>query len=252
MSRSWYRLLFDGRLGKFWVENYLSERWKLYTEKEIAFLKESLNKGITLDLCCGPGRHSAPLSSHCKVVSLDLSRYLLSVLKDRCQDERLCENLNLTRADMRLLPFKPDSFDNVINLQTSFGYFSDEENELVLREVSRLLKHEGIFVLEMANPGWIMSNFQRRGWDETEGFYLLEERGLNWERKRMSNRWILIDKKEGGINELRVDHRLYDLNELEELLMKVGLEVVSAFGSAERERFDEISSRRILIVSKKS
>jgi len=238
-------------LSKFWVESYFSEEWKSYTEKEMALLREVLKKGVVLDLCCGPGRHSIPLSSYSEVVSFDLSEYLLSALKKRSKDEGFYKNLNLVQGDIKKLPFKSDFFDDVINLQTSFGYFTDEENELVLQEVSRILKSNGVFVMEIANPGWITANFQAKGWNETDSFYVLEERNMDWKRKRMSSRWILIDKKEKEITEMPVDHRLYDLDELSELLMKAGFEIVNVFGSPEKEEFHSTKSRRIYLVSRK-
>jgi len=251
VSSLWYKELFDRRLSQFWIENYSSETWKSYTEKEIVFLRGVLKRGVVLDLCCGPGRHSVPLSSLSRVVSFDLSRYLLSALRERSRSAGSYENVNLVEGNMKLLPFKSGFFDDVINLQTSFGYFSDEENERVLHEISRVLKPRGVFVLEMANPGWILANFQPRGWDETGSFLVLEERCLDWKMKRMRSRWILIDKKHREISEMSVDDRLYDLNELKELLVKAGFEIFSAFGSAEKEEFHVTKSRRILLVAKK-
>ena len=251
MSSLWYKELFDRRLSRFWAENYASEKWKSHTEKEIAFLRGVLKRGVVLDLCCGPGRHSVPLSSLGRVVSFDLSRGLLSALREKSRDVGSYRNANLVEGNMKRLPFKSGFFDDVINLQTSFGYFSDEENEQVLDEVSRVLKPRGVFVLEMANPGWILANFQPRGWDETGSFFVLEERCLDWRMKRVRSRWILIDRKDREIDEMLVDTRLYDLDELEELLLKAGFDVVGVFGSAEKEEFDVTKSRRILLVAKK-
>lgn len=241
----WYKDLFKGRWAKFWVEEYLELRED--TIDDIEFLRTALRKGVTLDLCCGPGRHSIPLSSYVNVVSFDLSKDFLSVIKDRGSDKPLY----LVQGDMRKLPFKEASFDNVINMHTSFGYFSDKENEFVLQEVSRILKPEGLFVLDVANAKCFLGNFRERGWDESDSFYVLEKRNLDWETKRMVSRWILIDKKVGSMEELIVDHRLYDLNELKNLLAQVNLEILNVFGSSKKERFHETSSRRILIIAKK-
>ncbi|MEM3579760.1 MAG: class I SAM-dependent methyltransferase [Candidatus Bathyarchaeia archaeon] len=242
----WYRDLFRDRWAKFWVEEYLSELME-DTMDDIEFLRTALRKGVTLDMCCGPGRHSIPLSSYMDVVSFDLSRDFLLAIKDRSGDK----SLHLVQGDMRKLPFKDESFDNVINMHTSFGYFSDKENKLVLQEVSRILKPEGLFILDIANAKWFLGNFRERGWDESDSFYVLEKRNLDWETRRMVSRWILIDKKGGSIDELVVDHRLYDLNELKNLLAQVNLEILNVFGSSKKERFHEILSRRILIIAKK-
>lgn len=246
----WYRDLFEGRWAEFWVEEF-SEYGDM-TEYDVSFLKETLRRGVTLDLCCGVGRHSIPLSHFTFVVSYDLSKYFLHTLIVKSGREGRYENLNPIQGDMRRLPFKSESFDNVINFYTSFGYFNDEENELVLREVSRILKPNGIFVLETVNAGWIIRNFRDRSRDETNSFYVLEERNLNWSRKKIRSNWVLIGKGEGKIRETIVEHRIYDLNELKSLLSKVGLKVMDVFGSSGREEFHETRSSRILIVSQKS
>jgi SAM-dependent methyltransferase len=240
----WYENLFKGKWANFWVEKY--EEFSERTMDEVEFLKGILVRGVTLDLCCGAGRHSIPLSSYGDIISLDLSRDLLSTLKTRGG-----KNVNPIRGDVRKLPFKEESFNNVINVFTSFGYFGDEENELVLQEISRILKPQGIFVLDMANPIWVIRNFREIAWDESTSFYVLERRSLDWSSKRMKNQWILVDKEKGKIDELSFDHRLYDLNELKNLLTKVGLEVIDVFGSFKKEEFQEASSRRIVIVAKK-
>jgi len=99
-----------------------------------------------LDLACGPGRHVAELArrgSH--VVGLDLSRALLFAARRRGAGP-------LVRGDMRRLPFRAAAFDVVLNLFTSFGYFaSDAEHESVVREVARVLRPGGRFVLDFLN-----------------------------------------------------------------------------------------------------
>ncbi len=127
----WYRDLFCGKPGQYWVEWYFSKRYQEYTSKEVAFLEDALKGDAILELCCGPGRHSIPLSSSKRVVGFDLSRYFLSVLKEGAVKSG-SKNLDLVNGDMRALPFKLDYFDAVVNLQKSFGYFSDEENVSVL------------------------------------------------------------------------------------------------------------------------
>jgi SAM-dependent methyltransferase len=240
----WYENLFKGNWANFWIEKY--EEFSERTMDEVEFLKDVLVRGLTLDLCCGVGRHTIPLSSYVDIISFDLSRDLLSTLKTRGG-----KNVNPIRGDMRKLPFKEGSFDNVINMFTSFGYFEDEENELVLQEIFKILKPQGIFVLDMANPSWIIRNFREIAWDESPRFYVLERRSLDWSSKRMKNQWILVDKEKGKIDELSFDHRLYDLNELKNLLTKIGFKVIDVFGSFKKEKFLEASSRRIVIVTKK-
>jgi ubiquinone/menaquinone biosynthesis C-methylase UbiE len=99
-----------------------------------------------LDLACGSGRHSRALSRHIGVVGLDLSMELLGLA--RAESPQIA----YVRGDMRALPFGAGSFNLVVNLFTSFGYFScDDENRAVLNEVNRVLREGGRFVLDYFN-----------------------------------------------------------------------------------------------------
>src|SRR4051812_21827026 len=101
-----------------------------------------------LDLACGPGRHATHLAeTGAHVVGLDLSAALLTRAR-----QRLARRAQLVRGDMRCLPFRGGSFDVVVNLFTSFGYFSDDEQHLaVLREAGCTLGPGGALVLDYFN-----------------------------------------------------------------------------------------------------
>lgn len=102
--------------------------------------------GRALDLACGSGRHTRALREHIWTVGLDLSMELLEIAGAESPE------VPYVRADMRGLPFAGSSFDLVVNLFTSFGYFSsDEENRVVLSEVNRVLRSDGVFVLDYLN-----------------------------------------------------------------------------------------------------
>ncbi|MDQ2889342.1 MAG: methyltransferase domain-containing protein [Gemmatimonadota bacterium] len=102
--------------------------------------------GMALDLACGSGRHTRSLCNHIWTAGLDLSMEMLQVAHSESS------RIPYVRGDMRALPFAPDAFELVVNLFTSFGYFSsDDENRVVLAEVSRVLRHGGVFVLDYLN-----------------------------------------------------------------------------------------------------
>lgn len=216
----------------------------------VSFLRDVLKAGFVLDHCCGPGRLSVPLSDYMPVVGLDLSIYLLQTAKERAKQINV-EDLYLVRADMRYLPFRLGVFDDVINFWTSFGFFSEEENKTVLKEVATVLKGRGTFVLDIANPGWLLRNFRERDWTEDEKYLSLEQRSVDWKNRRWKSKWIVINKQTKEIDEVNFDHRLYDLQELKELLNREGLKTTQVYGSFKKEDFDEAKSNRIIILSRK-
>jgi SAM-dependent methyltransferase len=108
-----------------------------------------------LDLACGPGRHAAQLAARgAHVVGLDLSLPLLSLARARTRGA-----LALVRGDMRLLPFRREAFDVVVNLFTSFGYFADDAQHAAVIAGSRaILRQGGVFVLDYLNDATVRAN----------------------------------------------------------------------------------------------
>jgi SAM-dependent methyltransferase len=240
--------MFEGNLAKYWLR--VSDRKEEVTDTQVSFLRDVLKHGLVLDHCCGPGRLSILLSAYMPVVGLDLSGHLLQTAKKRAKQAD-AGNLHLIRADMRHLPFRSDVFDDVINFWTSFGYFSEAENKAVLREIVTVLKSEGMFVLDVANPGWLLRNFKEKDWKEDEEYLSLQQRSLDWKTKRIKCKWIVVNKQTREIDEINFDHRLYDLLELEKLLDDEGLNTTHVYGSFKKEDFDEAMSNRIIIIGKK-
>jgi ubiquinone/menaquinone biosynthesis C-methylase UbiE len=244
----WYKKMFEGNLGKFSLR--ILDRRKEITGLQISFLRDVLNKGLVLDHCCGPGRLSIPLSAHMPIVGADLSTYLLQTAHRRAK-EADTKDFRLVRADMRYLPFRSGVFDSVMNFWTSFGYFSEEENKRVLSEIAAVLKRGGLFVLDIANPMWLLRNFREKDWDQDETYLSLEERAVDWKSKRWKSRWIVVNKQTKEIDEIAFDHRLYDSHELREMLDREGLVITQTYGSFEKESFEEAVSNRIILLSKK-
>jgi len=244
----WYKSMFEAKLAKYWI--LLSDLRKEETEQQIAFLKDTLPQGLTLDHCCGPGRLSIALSKDRSVVGLDLSRDLLNEAKKRGKNAK-AKNFYLIRSDMRHLPFKPEVFDSVINFWTSFGYFSEQENELVINEIAQVMRVKGTFLIHIANPETLIKVYQEKDWSEQEQFFLLEQRNWDWENKRMKCRWIYVDKASGEIKETSFDHRLYSFSELRRLFEAQGLKITDVYGSFTKEKFDASNTLRIIMVTQK-
>jgi len=100
-----------------------------------------------LDVACGKGRHSRELAAMgFDVTGIDLSEYSITEAKNF-----ETANLQFFQHDMRL-PFRINFYDFVFNFFTSFGYFyTQRENDNVIRTISRSLKMKGIFVIDYLN-----------------------------------------------------------------------------------------------------
>ena len=100
-----------------------------------------------LDLCCGQGRHSLELASKGfqSVTGFDYSQFLLDTAKKRLAEKRATNSafpdVTFVQGDARALPFDDSTFDAVLCLGNSFGYFtSPGDDRKVLREVARVVK----------------------------------------------------------------------------------------------------------------
>src|ERR1039457_5789725 len=102
--------VFD-EMGVYWAE--IADQSQ--TEAQLIFLKTQLKPdGYVLDLACGTGRHSIPLSQQgFSMVGLDVSANLLRIANMRGR------GVQLVRGDMRFLPFKSEAFTAAVSMDRS-------------------------------------------------------------------------------------------------------------------------------------
>lgn len=110
-----------------------------------------------LDMGCGAGRHAASLASlGFRVEGLDLSSNSIASAQKQYSG---VEGVGFHEGDMRLLPhlFHGGSFDAVLSLFTSLGYFENPtELAKTLQGVDQVLKPHGLFVLDFLNPEHVL------------------------------------------------------------------------------------------------
>ena len=108
----------------------------------------NIDKGDLLDLCCGPGRHSIPFAEHgfC-VTGVDLQ----STLLEKARSYALNKNLSVDYVEENMLTFKKaDSYDLIVSMYSSFGYFNNPSDDVkVLENVYLSLRTGGKFVLDV-------------------------------------------------------------------------------------------------------
>ena len=82
---------------------------------------------------------------------------------------------------------RPGTFDIVLDLYTSFGFFSArDDDKLVLDNVYSSLKPGGRLLMDMMGKEILTSVFQERSWSENNRVIYLEERKIEdgWEMIR--------------------------------------------------------------------
>ena len=149
-------------------EPYYREQYWYFIEK---FLKENsfLKDGNYLDLGCGQGRFSFPLSkwiSHKgKITGVDISKEAIIYAKKEAEKEGL-NNISYKVED--ILPFvksqKDNSFEGIFFLEVTI-YFPEYRE--VLNEIKRILKPNGFLFVSFRPQYFNMLNIlKEKRWDD--------------------------------------------------------------------------------------
>lgn len=200
-----------------------------------------------LDLGCGPGRHSMELARRgFRVTGVDRTVRYLDEARQRAEREGL--NIELVNADMRQFR-RPGTYDAVVNLYTTFGYFEDpEDDRRVVDNIHASLKTGGRVVLEMMGKEVLGRIFRERDWCEVDGVLFLEERKLSPNWGRTENRWIIVDGS--GRRDFTFSLRLYSAVELCSLLGRSGFHSIDVFGGLSGIPYDHAANRLVAVAVK--
>jgi SAM-dependent methyltransferase len=139
-----------------WFEVFLPPSETVAPQREIEFLRRWLplpTYARVLDLCCGIGRHAQALSdSGYVVMGLDRSPQALCTAVGHGRGTRYVQ------GDMRAILFADGSFDAVVCLWQSFGYFDEATNRQVLRAMRKVLAPNGRLILDVYHRGFFAAN----------------------------------------------------------------------------------------------
>jgi SAM-dependent methyltransferase len=281
----WFHTYFSEPYGEIYADYLLAPA---VSAREAAFVRRVLGlraRDRVLDCPCGYGRHLERLAqggrrgsrpttaepdatargeSHASgtlalrrprtasaggrcVVGLDLNADCLR----RAAEAVLPPGASLVRGDMRHLPFPAASFDAVVNLFNSFGYFGPEENRRVLREFARVLAPGGRVLLDLANPAPLIDLIREMKRTEIQRGDLTQVEHWRYDgrTRRLHNRTELT--LGGRRLERSYDFRLYTFEEVAALLEHAGLEPTALYGNFDREIYDPNGSDRLIIVAER-
>src|SRR5437016_8113682 len=126
-------------------------------------------------------------------------------------------------------PLAGDTFDLVLNLFTSFGYFLDADDDLqVVHAAASMLEPGGRFLLEVINGERVMGHFVEREWFTVGQAAVMERRSLDRSARRM-----IVERtvsRPGG-DEVNVHAlRLYGAREIESMLRASGFDCIELYG----------------------
>ncbi|KAF9340317.1 hypothetical protein BGZ91_002608 [Linnemannia elongata] len=204
-----------------------------------------------LDLCCGQGRHILQLAELYPALELyghDQSEFLIQLACSRAAataasaasikddvplntsptTKKKGAQIQFTVGDCRSIPFSDSTFDLVLVMGNSFGYFSnDKDDEILLTQIHRVLRPGGVVVLDITDGAYQRENYSPRGWEWVDDEMLVcRERWLSEDKKRLVCREVVVKTAQGVIRDQFYQERLYDSGEMGEVLRAAGLKRV--------------------------
>jgi cyclopropane fatty-acyl-phospholipid synthase-like methyltransferase len=240
-KNEWFRTWFDSPFYALLYKNRSEQEAADFVDRLIEKLNLPARSSI-LDLACGRGRHSIRLyEKGYRVVGIDLSNNSIAYAK---QFEK--EGLKFLRDDMRTFDVGVE-FNAVFNLFTSFGYFENiSDNLIVLKNVHKHLKSDGIFVMDYFNAIKVEKAIVPYEEKQIDGVAFII-------RKKVENGQIVKSisiEQENRKMEFEERVQLIHPAELREMVERQSFEILYTFGDYFLNEYDEENSDRFILIGK--
>jgi SAM-dependent methyltransferase len=220
-------LMDDGanRYSPRWSQVFLLTHDAAQSQREVDFLRRQLplpRFRRVLDVCCGVGRHAAPLAeAGYNVTGIDRDESVLAEARRRCPRGRFIQ------LDMRQLDRLTDRFDAVICMWQSFGYFDTATNESVLAQMSDCLTDGDRLVLDIYHRDCFEKRQGSRTF-ECNGATITETKHMTGDRLH-----VALDYDDAGERD-EFEWQLFTPESLTDLAAKHGLRrIVACTGANE-------------------
>lgn len=218
------------------------------TRRQVDFIVRSLRLSAgarILDIPCGYGRHAALLARRgYRVVGVDLSGAMIAEARRRWTAR---PNLRFIREDMRRLKPTGD-FDAVINMYTSFGYFSPRENVAALGRMARALKPGGLILIDHRDPGHDARLPQRLWYPAGPHRYVLEDRRFDRRTNVTRSAWLIVPAGRPRVIRKTTRFQEFTLPQWRRMFRAAGLRFVKAYSGYDGRAYRPVSKRRLIVV----
>ncbi len=144
---------------------------------------------------------------------------------------------------------RPDAFDLVINVFTSFGYFDDKGEDVhVLRNVHRSLRPGGTLVMDVLGKEYLAKVFQPTVSMDTPDGVWIQRHEIFDEWTRIRNEWILVQGD--SARTFKFHHTVYSAQELKDRVIEAGFASVRAFGGLDGSDYGPVARRLVIVATK--
>lgn len=238
--KNWFTKWFDTEYYHILYKDRDYKEAGMFIDNITSYLNLPENAKV-LDLACGKGRHSVYLNQlGFDVIGADLSENSISQAKKHEN-----ENLHFEVHDMRQ-PFE-QKFDAVFNLFTSFGYFdNDEDNVITLKAIKESLNEYGFAVLDFMNVEKVIPNLVASEIKTIDG--------INFHiKRRFENGYIYKDisfEDKGQNFEFTERVKAFTLENFEKMMEESDIYLLDTFGDYKLGKFYKNTSDRLIMIFK--
>lgn len=239
-EKNWFASWFD--------TSYYHILYKERNDKEAQFFISNLvhylsleKESTVLDLACGKGRHSIYLNElGFNVLGVDLSENSINIAKNSEND-----TLKFGVHDMRN-PIE-ESYDAVLNLFTSFGYFETEEEHIkVLNNIKNAVNETGLAVLDYLNIEYVKQNLVAEETKTIDGITFKINR-------KIENNFVIKDiyfEDKGENFHFTEKVKAYSLQDFEQMMDSQEIYLLDTFGDYKLNKFYKNTSERLILIFK--
>ena len=226
---NWFKDLYDDFRMKRTFGSVSDER----TKQDVDFIIDVLNLpkgGKMLDLFCGLGRHSIELAERgYNAVGIEYNSEYLKLARAKAQKKGVV--IEFIHGDVRHVEFGVD-YDAAIIMYQSFGYFTDEEDKMVLHKIYNALKQNGRFLIEILSKDWILNNFVENEVTEVNGIKIDETRAFDAPTSRVN--FTINRHLEEGVVTKKGSWRLYSSSEITSISDNIGFKYIAGYNDLDK------------------
>ena len=223
---AWWQSFFDKDYLHVWGTD---RKERTARETDALWTVLGLHAGARLlDAPCGYGRLSQPLAARgAHVLGVDQSAPMIAHA-ERNRDGIGGDRLRYRHHDLRA-PLDEDGFDAAINIFSSLGYGSEDDDAAILRTLAAAVRPGGKVAIDTMHRDVLAARLARDAvpaYRLPDGTLLLEEARFDPVAGRVQTTWFWAGPKGSGQKAMSV--RVYAITELVRLMEQAGLHLEAA------------------------
>jgi SAM-dependent methyltransferase len=228
-------------------EIVLEGMWEKGEQDALAISGLLQDKGMSscrvLDVPCGIGRVGIPLAQlGYSVTGVDFSPHLVAVANSKARQFGMNGKASFLNGAMSELhsTFEEDAFDCAINVFTSIGYGSEEDDLAYFRSLRKVVRRGGLFVISgLRNRDYIVAHPAQNIYEESKDLLVLDRYSFDVARSRERGTWKFYLKVKDAMKlagEFPIDIRVYSPHELVSMLSGCGWSISGVYESLSTKR----------------